>query len=131
MSAHAIENGGASARILLVEDTLIVAELVASVLHDCECAVVGPFATVDEALEAAETESSLTGAVLDVNLDGGWVFPVAETLRRKGVPIIFLTGYNRSVLPPVFENCEIIEKPFFDQELVVAIRRIFHEPRLH
>jgi DNA-binding response OmpR family regulator len=114
-------------RIFVVEDSLVVGELIEIVLQDFGCVVLGPYTTLDAARNALQDVGSLSAALLDVNLKDGHIFPVAETLQRNGVPLVFLTGYDRAVLPPLFEDCPIIEKPFTLSDLSEAVRRILKD----
>ncbi|NKE44041.1 PAS domain-containing protein [Roseomonas frigidaquae] len=82
-------------RILVVEDEPLVAMDVEAILHGLGCEVVGPAATLAEALRLAEQEAGhLDGAVLDVNLGGHAAFPVANLLVQRDVPVVFATGYS-------------------------------------
>ena len=106
----------AGKRVLVVEDEYLVALEVESVLLDAGCIVVGPFASVEEGLAAAEVED-VDIALLDVNVAGEMVFPVAYLLERAGTPFLFVTGYGEAILPrdrPTWEACS---KPFHPDEL--------------
>ena len=80
-------------RILVAEDNVLAAMELEQVLEECGCETVGPAATVEQALRLAR-EERLDGAVLDVNLRDQAVFPVADELARRGVRMIFATGYE-------------------------------------
>lgn len=109
-------------RILVVEDSALVAMDVEAVVTDLGWEVVGPASRLKQARDLAEGEA-LDGAILDVDLDGSPVFPVAETLRRRGVPFIFATGYDAaSVLPPKFRDVPTVQKPFDTASLVNALK---------
>lgn len=111
-------------RILVVEDSALVAMDVESVVTDLGWEVVGPASRLKQARDLAESET-LDGAILDVDLDGSPVFPVAEILQRRGVPFIFATGYDAvSVLPPKFHKVPTVQKPFDTASLVSAIRSV-------
>ena len=98
-------------RVLVVEDELLVAMLVEEMLVDAGCVVVGPFARVAEAVAAARgTEVDV--ALLDVNVAGEKVFPVAYELERRGVPFLFVTGYGQAALPHDRPDWEAQSKPF-------------------
>lgn len=107
-------------RVFLVEDGFLIAEALVAHLEDKGCAIVGPFPTVRQASAAAVT-AEVDGALLDVNVADGDSFPVAEILRGRGVPLIFLTGYGRGILPPAFEDVPCLTKPF---ELAVVARMV-------
>jgi DNA-binding response OmpR family regulator len=65
--------------------------------------VVGPAAKMEEALRLA-SDASLDAAILDVNVGGAVVYPVADLLRGRGVPIILATGYGAGELPSRFRK---------------------------
>jgi CheY-like chemotaxis protein len=82
-------------RILLVEDEAMVALMMEDMLEDLGCDVAASFGEVGPALAwLSESGEVIDGAVLDVNLAGQTVFPVADMLLAKGTPFVFLTGYN-------------------------------------
>ncbi|MFO1057440.1 MAG: HWE histidine kinase domain-containing protein [Dongiaceae bacterium] len=113
----------AGRRILVVEDSAWLAAELAALLGDAGYRVVGPVATLEEALAIAEREP-LDGAVLDVNLDGKTVFPAAALLRRRGVPFVFLTGYGTSFpWPPEFAGVPRLSKPLQPAPLLAALSR--------
>jgi CheY-like chemotaxis protein len=101
-------------RIMIVEDEALVALMVEDLLTDFGCQISGSFGAVDEALayltEATTPPPALDGAVLDVNIGGTMVFPVAERLRAAGLPFVFATGYG--ALPRKgFEDVVVLNKP--------------------
>lgn len=101
-------------RIMIVEDEALVALMVEDLLTDFGCQISGSFGAVDEALaylsDAATPPPALDGAVLDVNIGGTMVFPVAERLRAAGIPFVFATGYG--ALPRKgFEDVVVLNKP--------------------
>jgi DNA-binding response OmpR family regulator len=104
-------------RVLVVEDSLLVAEVIAETLHDYGWDVVGPASRVQQALALLEAEA-LDGAVLDVNLAGQPCFPIAAALTERGVPFVFLTGYSdAAALPLEYRAVPRVGKPFDASEL--------------
>lgn len=101
----------AGRRVLVVEDEALVAMLLETILEDMGCVAVGPAATVDEGLRMAADEA-VDAALLDVNVAGRQVFPVAEALKRRGVPFIFSTGYGEGGLPDEWRGQPTLQKPF-------------------
>ncbi|WEK56653.1 MAG: response regulator [Candidatus Brevundimonas phytovorans] len=99
-------------RVLVIEDESLVAMLLETILEDMGCAVVGPESNIDDGLVAATTEGALDAALLDVNVAGREVFPVAEALRARGVPFVFSTGYGEAGLPENWRGHPTIQKPF-------------------
>lgn len=106
-------------RILVVEDESILGMLLEEALIQEGAQVVGPAATLAEALELA-TEADLDAAVLDVNLAGLESYPVAELLEQRCVPYVFATAYGRHSNPRL-ENARMIRKPYALRELVEAL----------
>lgn len=107
----------AGKRVLIVEDEMLVALLIEDLLADLGCITVGPFRSVAHALEAARTED-LDLAVLDVNLDGERVYPVAEMLADRHIPFLFLSGYGEEAIPPGHSEWKVCAKPFKSEVLV-------------
>ncbi len=112
----------AGKRVLLVEDEMLVALLVEDMLADAGCIVIGPYARVPEALAAAKAEM-VDLALLDVNVAGEKVFPVAHALEERGVPFLFLTGYGQAALPRNRPDWEAVSKPFGSRELAERLAR--------
>lgn len=112
-------------RILLVEDNFLVAEVVRDMLEANGCVVVGPVARLDDGLRLGGQET-LDAAVLDVNLNGDRSFPIASILRDRGVPYLFLTGYNDSsaMVPTELRPARHLSKPVLERHLVTALSEI-------
>ena len=112
-------------RIMIVEDEALVALMVEDLLTDFGCQISGSFGAVDDALaylkDAAVPPPSLDGAVLDVNIGGTMVFPVAERLRAAGIPFVFATGYA-SLPRKGFEDVTVLSKPINPMLLEDAVR---------
>ena len=112
-------------RVLVVEDSLLVAEVIADTLESCGCTVVGPIGRLERAMPVARAEA-LSGAVLDVNLAGEPCFPIAWILAERGVPFLFLTGYGDiDALPPEFTTTPVMRKPFVPDKLVGLVSERF------
>ena len=101
----------AGRRVLVVEDEALVAMLLETILEDMGCMAVGPAATVDEGLRMAADEA-VDAALLDVNVAGRQVFPVAQALKDRGVPFVFSTGYGEGGLPDEWRGQPTLQKPF-------------------
>ncbi len=99
---------------------MLVSLLIETVLADEQCVVIGPFDRVDDALEAARAEA-LDLAVLDVNVAGVKVYPVAEALMKRGIPFLLLSGYGRNAIPHDRPDWRVCEKPFKPQDLVTML----------
>jgi CheY-like chemotaxis protein len=107
----------AGKRVLIVEDESMVAMLIEGLLEECECSIVGPCNTFEKALEAARTET-FDLAVLDVNLRGTMVYPVAELLSARHIPFLFVSGYGDDAIPPGHDAWRVCAKPFKGNDLV-------------
>lgn len=114
-------------RLLLVEDEFVLALGLVDVLGDLGAIVLGPVATVEDALALVERVPEMDGAVLDVNLGQEVVYPVADALRARGIPFVFATANARANLPERFEHVAICQKPFevdAFRDAVAALRRL-------
>jgi DNA-binding response OmpR family regulator len=107
-----VTRGLARRRILVVEDEALIAMDLEWTLRQSGCEVVGPVATLGDAVRAVATEHPLDGAILDVNLGRERVFPVADLLADRGVPFLFLTGYEREILPARHRDRATANKPY-------------------
>lgn len=117
-------------RILVVEDTGIVAREVKFLLEQLGCEVVGPEPDLAKGLRAAEA-AELDGALLDVNLKGQQSYPIAEELMCRDIPFIFVTGYGSAHLDEDFRLFPALEKPFGMHDLAAAMERAFVKQRAH
>ncbi|HEX4043671.1 MAG TPA: response regulator [Xanthobacteraceae bacterium] len=97
-------------RVLLVEDEALVAMMIQETLIDFGFQVVGPVSTASEALASARN-SHFDAAVLDINLGDGLVYTVAEILGKRGVPFVFVTGYDADSVDPRFSGVPVLQKP--------------------
>ena len=107
-------------RLLLVEDESHVAMLVEDMLADMGCHVVASAARVSEALRMIEA-MDIDAAVLDVNVAGEKVFPVAEKLRDRKIPFVFATGYGTDGVREDLRTHPVIPKPFPQSQLEKAL----------
>ena len=118
-------------RLLVVEDETIVALMLEDMLGDFGCVVVDVAGTLAKGLDLATDENlDLDGAILDVNLGGEQVYPVAERLETRGVPFIFCTGYGRAGLAPSFAHIPTLAKPYLREELEVMLVSALVETRI-
>lgn len=110
-------------RILVVEDEFLVAVVLEDDLRFAGHSVVGPYSNLPTALEASRRES-FDLAILDINLSGTMVYPLADDLLRRGVPFFFLTGYGPGDLPVRFAQTPRVAKPYETTSLLTTIRRV-------
>jgi CheY-like chemotaxis protein len=113
-------------RVLVVEDEGLVAMMLEDVLEDLGCPLAASLSSVGEALAWIEAGGEADAALLDVNLGGEQVFPVAEALAARGVPFAFTTGYGESH-DPRFKGAVLLGKPIRLQRLVEALQGFGYE----
>ena len=109
-------------KVLIVEDETLISMLFEDILADLGCEVVGPAMNVKQATDLA-INAEIDLAVLDVNLAGVPIFPVAEILAGRGVPMIFSSGYGNNALPSPWQSRPTLPKPFTADEVVMALSR--------
>ena len=115
-------------RLLVVEDEALVAMLIEDQLAELGFDVVGPAATVKQALALCYNEA-IDGALLDVNLGGGQRSDaVAAYLESQNIPFVFVTGYGQSGLGSRFPGRAVLQKPFALPELRKFLDRVFARP---
>jgi CheY-like chemotaxis protein len=109
-------------RVLVVEDDLLLMMNLQDMLADFGCRVVGSAMVVDNALALAR-DLPIDLAVLDVNLRGELVTPVAEALVARGVPFLFATGYDSQILASLADRPRLA-KPYSADQLLGALLKI-------
>ncbi|MBA3048019.1 response regulator, partial [Brevundimonas sp.] len=92
-------------------------------LEDMGCTPVGPASTIDEGLALATGAEPLDAALLDVNVAGRQVFPIAEALKARGVPFVFSTGYGESGLSDEWRGHPTVQKPFTEAAIRDALMK--------
>jgi CheY-like chemotaxis protein len=98
-------------RILVVEDELMIRMLLEDMLGELGYTVAAEAGRLDEALEAAKS-AEIDVAILDVNLNGQPILPVADALAARGTPFVFATGYGERGLPEPYRDRPTLKKPF-------------------
>jgi len=110
------QSGSSLPRILLVEDEVLVGIVMQVMLQDMGYFVGEPCRSLKDALAAA-TVGQFDAAVLDMNLNGELVYPVADLLVAKGIPFAFVTGYAADVVDKRFVGAPILQKPVTNDAL--------------
>ena len=110
-------------RVLVVEDEMMVSMLIEDMLAELGCEVIGPASRLDEAITLAK-EAEIDCAVLDVNLGGQPIFPLADLLRERGRPFAFATGYGDAGLREVDRGSPVLQKPFREGDLARVLSEL-------
>lgn len=110
-------------KVLVVEDEMLVSMLVEDMLSDLGCMVVGPAAEIDEAMNLVKS-ADIDMALLDVNLAGKPIFPVADALKERGVPFAFASGYGEAGLSEEHRGAAVLQKPFREADLARALKSL-------
>jgi CheY-like chemotaxis protein len=123
MASTAATGALAYRRVLIVEDEYFLADDMAQALEKLGAQVVGPVPTTGAALELL-SDKPVDAAILDINLKGQMVFPIADTLREQGVPFVFATGYDENAVPEDYRDVPRWEKPFRPEDLAKALPQL-------
>lgn len=111
-------------RVLVVEDSALILMEVEAAIEDAGGTVVGPATRLGQAADLAESEE-FDVALLDVNLDGELIYPVAETLVRRDKPFVLATGYDPgNSIAPEYRDRPVLRKPYTGDGLVQLLREI-------
>jgi DNA-binding response OmpR family regulator len=104
--------------VLMVEDEYLIADALCSAFEMEDVHVVGPFPNVASAMKALDEGAKADAAILDVNLNGERVFPLADRLMADNVPIVLTTGYDSDAIPRDYAHLERLQKPVHLNELL-------------
>lgn len=103
-------------RVLVVEDEAAISLLLEDMLLDFGCEVIGPAARLAAALDMVGREK-IDLAILDVNVAGEPIYPVADALVQKAVPFVFSTGYGSAGIKDAYRDRPVLQKPFAQHDL--------------
>ena len=113
----------AGLRVLIVEDETLVAMLLEDMLSDFGCQVTAIASRVAQAVEIArDADQVFDVAILDVNVAGEAITPVAEALAARPAPFVFATGYGESGVPEGFRGRPVLQKPFGSADVQARLR---------
>jgi DNA-binding response OmpR family regulator len=115
-----------SKHILIVEHDHLVADQTRQELEECGAVIVGPVPSVDMAVDLLD-KVRIDAAILDVNLEGEKVYPLADLLSERKIPFVFATGHETSAMPGRYRGFVLCEKP---AELAVIALALFAPERL-
>jgi CheY-like chemotaxis protein len=115
-------------RVLIVEDEALVSMMLEDMINDLGHTTVGPAASVAEAINILDA-GGVDGAILDVNLSGETVYPVAEHMMRLDIPFAFATGYGTLGVDPIFHRCPVLQKPFDEGSLEITMNGLVNSKK--
>jgi len=111
-------------RILVVEDSPVVAPFTADLLSDLGCEVIGPAPNMAAARELLD-ETHFDGALMDIHIRGERVFPLCEMLETKGVPFVLTSGYADWHMPDKWQDRPRLQKPYTVDQIEQALSGLF------
>jgi CheY-like chemotaxis protein len=117
-------NAATGKNVLVVEDEIMIRLLLEDMLGDLGYTIAAAVGRIDDAVKVAKT-GQYDVAILDVNLNGQTVSPVAEIIEARGLPFIFATGYGERGLPERFTNRPTLQKPFQQENLGRMLSQAF------
>jgi CheY-like chemotaxis protein len=123
----AIQSAGYS--VFLVEDEVMIRMMLAGMLDELGHTIAAEAGHVDHAVRLAQS-TQFDLAILDVNLNGQLITPVAEVIKAKNRPFIFATGYGKAALPEEYRDRPALQKPFQLEALKETLDRLMHEQRI-
>lgn len=113
----------AELRVLVVEDDYHLASELAPALAAAGAGIIGPCADERHARAALQAHRS-AAVLLDINLGDGPSFGLAAHLRESGIPFVFVTGYDRDVIPAAFRHVQRLEKPVHLSHVTGALAQL-------
>jgi CheY-like chemotaxis protein len=124
MSSHEGFSPTTRRRVLVVEDEILIGMLLEDMLGELGYAIAATASRVEEATALAR-DGEFDAAILDVNLNGQDVYPVADILAGRGIPFVFATGYGERGLPPTYQHRPTLQKPFQQETLERHLVELF------
>lgn len=118
-----MKNSTQKPRVLVVEDEYLIRVLLEDMLDELGYDVVAAVGTIAEARTHA-TDDQFDAAILDVNLDGEEIYPVADILAARKVPFVFVTGYGEQSLPERYRGRPTLQKPFQAEQLKTTLANL-------
>jgi CheY-like chemotaxis protein len=111
----------AGRKVLLVEDEYFIVQDMARAFEASGADVIGPAGTLEDGLALLFSQPQIDGAVLDINLHGEMVYPLADELASRGIPFVFATGYDTTVVPERYAGIKHCEKPVAPEAILKAL----------
>ena len=109
-------------KVFVVEDEALISMLLEDILDEFGCEIVGSALTLRQAMDQAESVPAEI-AILDINLAGDPIYPVAEILSGRNIPFIFASGYGATTLPEGWRDRPTLPKPFSADQVATVLRK--------
>jgi CheY-like chemotaxis protein len=109
--------------VLIVEDDVLLGTAIGLCVQDAGYEVAGLARSVEAALETLSHET-VDAALLDVNLQGELVYPVANALAERGVPFVFVTAHPPRDIPEKHRHRPVVPKPYYDAAICAALESV-------
>jgi len=116
MSGEQEMGEGSRAKVLVVEDEYLIRMLLEDMLSELDYELAAAVGSLAEASELA-AHGDFNVAILDVNLDGVEIYPVADILAQRGLPFVFVSGYGEGSLAEPYRGRPALQKPFQAEQL--------------
>lgn len=113
--------------VLMAEDEMNLALLLEDLLVDAGYRVLRA-ARLSHGLALLDDGERVDVAILDINLAGVQVFPLAEALRERGIPFLFASGYGAAAVPSEFGDCPVLQKPYTAEQICEALAGLLDQP---
>ena len=114
--------------VLVVEDNGLLCCVIEEALREAGCKIVGPYTRLPEAM-AAVPAADIDVALLDMNVHGELVSPLADQLRQRGVPFLLTSAYRRDDLPRALQSAVQLRKPYTDEALLERLAMLITEKK--
>lgn len=124
-SARLLQMDEMKQQILIVEDDFLVALEIQEVVEAAGHEVVGPYRRLTAAWDVARSRD-ISAAFLDIRIEGGTVFPVANALQTRGIPFAFVTANPELITAKIYPAAPVINKPFVQAQLEAALKQLLH-----
>jgi CheY-like chemotaxis protein len=121
-----VSNGLNGRRILVIEDSPVVAPFTVDILAELGCMVVGPAPNMAVAREMVDA-GGFDAALLDVHIRGERVFPLCELLAAKNVPFVLTSGYADWTMPEKWDDRPRLQKPYTIEQVEDALGALFRD----
>ncbi len=112
-----------SLQILVIEDEILVGMLVKDIITSLGHGVLGPLVHYEEALAAA-TQANVDFAVLDVDLDGKEIYPIADMLTHRQIPFVFCSGHGPMSIRASHRHIPMLQKPFYARQFKAMLAKV-------